>query len=395
MIKTNIYLKGCRHSSFTGEFTFFKSNSKIKFVHSIIKYPNWKRDIDLFKFLSTSSLIHLKKTPHVFFLFDASTEGFDPFEYYFFDNLYYNCKKYGISPRKIVFVSSNLKDEENIISYNLLKGIKESINVFSFLSFRKAVRDLYEDRINLQSEKNLTRCIKKTKRFYKNYFLSLSRAIRPHRTMAQYLLYENNIDKYAILSHDKLSKRDSYGTCQNYNLDQKKFMEWTNNLPLIADTEDFETNHALRLHEDLYHSSLFHIVNETHVDDFNNRSLFYSEKTFRPMIHLQPFLIFGQPFCNQKLQDYGFEIYDDYFDYSFDEELDTKKRYLKIIEAVKKTVTYLDSLNKFQRINWRYKNQEKLLHNFNLVMDYNLEKEKFNDVITQLEKISDDFAISK
>ena len=395
MIKSNIYLKGCCHSSFTGDFTFFKNDSKIKFVHAMIKYPSWKKNIDLFKFLSATSLTHLKKTPHVFFLFDASTEGFDPFEYYFFDNLYYNCKKYGVSPKKIVFVSSNLKDEENIISYNQSEGIEESINVFSFLSFRKAVRDLYEDSINRGPEKNLTRCIKKTKRFYKNYFLSLSRAIRPHRTMAQYLLYENNLDKYAILSHDKLSKCDSYRTCQNYNLDQKKFVGWANKLPLIADTEDFETNHALRLHEDLYHSSLFHIVNETHVDDFNKRSLFYSEKTFRPMIHLQPFLIFGQPYCNQKLQDYGFKIYDDYFDYSFDEEPDTKKRYLKIIEAVKKTVNHLDSLNKFQQIDWRFKNQEKLLHNFNLVMGYNLEKEKFNNLITQLEKISDDFTISK
>ena len=395
MIKSNPYLKGCQHSSFTNEFNFFKGNSRIKFVHAMIKYPNWKNNVDLFKFLSATSLIHLKKNPRVFFLFDASTEGFDPFEYYFFDNLYYNCKKYGISPRKIIFVSANLKDEENIISYNQLKNIKESINVFSFLSFKKAIRDLYEDHIDFNSEKNLSFCIKKTKRFYKKYFISLSRIIRPHRTMAQYLIYENNLSDYAILSHDKLTTRDIIGTCRHYNLDQKNFTEWAKQLPLIADTEDFETNHALYLSSDLHHSCLFHIANETHVDNFNNRSLFYSEKTFKPMIHLQPFLIFGQPFCNQKLQDYGFKIYDDYFDYSFDEELNTKERYLKIIKTIKKTITHLDSLNKFQQIDWRFKNQEKLLHNFNLVMDYNLEKEKFNNLITQLEKISDDFAISK
>ena len=44
----------------------------------------------------------------------------------------------------------------------------------------------------------------------------------------------------------------------------------------------------------------------------------YCEKTVRPLFTGKPFLLFGAPDCNKHLKDFGFEIYDEIFDYAED-----------------------------------------------------------------------------
>jgi len=68
--------------------------------------------------------------------------------------------------------------------------------------------------------------------------------------------------------------------------------------------------------------SLLQVITESHA-----AHSFYTEKTFRNIIQGNPFVLFGRPFANQILRDrFGFKLYDNLIDYSFDSELSLLKR---------------------------------------------------------------------
>jgi len=63
---------------------------------------------------------------------------------------------------------------------------------------------------------------------------------------------------------------------------------------------------------------------------------FITEKTLRPIFLEQPFICLGASNQNLGLLKYGFELYDEIFDYSFDSKPDIKDRIDGIIENLNK-----------------------------------------------------------
>jgi len=384
MIIKNPYIDSCESSTFSVLFDYFNWRDDIQLIHGLMKYPEWKPNVNILNFIK--NLEELRYNANCYFVFDASTEGFSPFKNFFFHNLYESCRLHNIKPNKIIFVSTNMKDLTNIERYNKENRIQESIRVFPFLSFKKMIQDLIEDNYGFNFNSNSafeyfkSECDRK---FSGDFGLSLSRVNRSHRTLAHYLLHSTNLDRHFKLSQDRISEDDIRYTAQHYLLD-KNFLKWCSTLPKVVDTEDFETNHALSINSHLHNSTLFQIVNETHVKNWQNTSLFYSEKTFRSMAHMQPFLIFGQPGCNRKLEQLGFRLFREDFDYSFDDIQDTKKRYLAIIDTIRQVVKQLNEMNRDEQIKWRFRREETLKHNFDLVMDINYFRQDFEKLIEAL-----------
>lgn len=382
----NQYIKACDSSAFTVLFNNFNDNDKIRFIHALLDYGDWNSSVDLFRYVT--NLDELRRSNKTYFVFDASTEGFSPFEFSFFDILYNGCNKHNISPSKVIFVSSNLYDKQNLSNYNTTYNIKDdnSIRCFCFCSFRKMMSDLIEDNygLDITADKMLNIMQRQTKKNYNGKIgLSLSRVNRPHRSLANYLLYQNNLSYYFLQSNNKLDKSEINFLKNCYSLDDN-FSKWCASLPLIADTQDFETNHALNLHSNLHTSVLFQIVNETHVDNWNNTSLFFSEKTFRAIAFMQPFVIFGQPNCNQKLEDLGFKLFHEFFDYGFDSINNTQERYNKLIMSITKFIERAKNLPLDEQISLRFSVSNKLKHNFDLLMNSNFEKDNFKKLILSL-----------
>lgn len=365
-LQENPYLQNCNDTVFTMMLREacldLKLDNKTQFIHGLLQYPQWSQSTDLFQFISLEHLreMQLKK---IFFIFDSSTEGFSPInEFPFFEILYYNCEKYNIDPEMIIFVSSNLKDEENIKEYCKIKN-KKPINVFSFLSFEKVVRSS----LNIDYEEKTCQT-----HFQGKYFSSLSRVIRYYRSIATFLLCHDSISKKALISHAKLPKTIHLESWQTYHqlhdYSYKDVKRWIKSLPLVVDKTDFNNNWALdNDYYSIHRQTLFQIVNETLVDNSKNTSLFYSEKTFRPIVCFQPFVIYGQPGCNKYLKEIGYKTYEQWFDLSFDDEPDNILRYKKLLASVKETCNYLDSLSREKQIEWRFQNKNILNHNF-LVM---------------------------
>lgn len=62
-----------------------------------------------------------------------------------------------------------------------------------------------------------------------------------------------------------------------------------------------------------WQDAYLNIVTET---TFNNNDFFISEKTWKPVLGLRPFFVYGQPKLRQYLKDQGFDIFEDIVNYA-------------------------------------------------------------------------------
>ena len=67
---------------------------------------------------------------------------------------------------------------------------------------------------------------------------------------------------------------------------------------------------------DVWNNSYLCLVTETEFSNFNPDNFFISEKTWKPIIGMRPFFVYGQAPLRQYLKDSGFDIFEDIFDYS-------------------------------------------------------------------------------
>lgn len=109
-------------------------------------------------------------------------------------------------------------------------------------------------------------------------------------------------------------------------------------IPYEIDTHHVQNKMSFTTNEnnkkELYLNSYFHITSET--EFAGHRSPFFSEKTWRPILNLQPFLFFGNAYSLEALHDMGFFTFEPFIDESYDRELDIRKRFAKVVEQVVK-----------------------------------------------------------
>ena len=351
---------------------------KKSYVHGLLKYPpRWSKSTDIFKFIDKRAIKSMRKK-ETFFIFDASTEGFCPIdEIPFFDMLYYNCHIYNIDPQMVMYVSANLKDEDNIEYYAKTHNVKP-MKVFSFPSFEQVLavdNNKAEEVVEIQYQKALEGC---KNDHNDKFFSSLSRINREYRTLATFMLCQDSIASRGLISHDKVRNWNSIAAHpQLSEYTSKQAKKWIKSLPRVVDRNDFGNNWAINTpYDQIFNKTLFQIVNETSVNDFNNKSLFYSEKSFRPIGQFQPFVLYSQRNANQALQTLGYKTYDGWFDLSFDSISDPIERYKELLKSVKETVKHLESMSKEQRVEWRFKDPQLLKHNFNIMISSERSKQK-------------------
>jgi len=88
-----------------------------------------------------------------------------------------------------------------------------------------------------------------------------------------------------------------------------------------------------------FEKSVFSIISESNLD-----CLFFTEKTYVPIYHQRPFLIWGAPNSHAYLKKIGFKLFDNVIDYSFDSIEDDEKR----CEAFVKQVTEICKIDKHE-----------------------------------------------
>jgi len=306
-----------------------------------------------------------KKKNHIF---DLNVEGWSSKQTPVAKDLHKSLKG-RIQLNKIFYITGNLA--EKLVYEHWVKTIddEEKINIVEICAWDSFGYDTYvrkhRHRVN-QPDYYIERKNDIDKTYIDNkFYINLNRRSRKWRSYFVYKLFEHKTQDFGIISH---SRPDDVDTIDGLNDDEAASFNnfLVNNLPLIADTKDFETNWANYLNNEIHSNALFSVVGETLQENYDNTSLFYSEKSFRPMILGQPMLIWGQRHCNKKLSTkLGYKLYNNWFDYSFDSIKDEKERANALVLEIKRVCEKLKLMSRSEQINWAYKDEETLLYNRN------------------------------
>lgn len=172
---------------------------------------------------------------------------------------------------------------------------------------------------------------------FKKLFSSLNLGVRPTRVFLLDNLYKNGLFDYGDISWNHLTTEERFS---DLNL---KFNYWKETkLKVDLDIIDYGVQnqvHDNHLWTEYYLNSncLFSIQSESIVHDGGyGEKQFLSEKTWKPLLLGQPFLNIGSCGYYNYLQEFGFKLYDEIIDYSFDSICNTEERILSITSQLEK-----------------------------------------------------------
>lgn len=196
---------------------------------------------------------------------------------------------------------------------------------------------------NIIKEQNLGRehIFKDIHRPYK--FISLNRISHPHRFATVTALYpykDCGLLSFANKEYPppcEQREANLYWFKEQYSTYYDKFKNL--NLPenfsldLPEPLEDPDNKHLpnaviIDSYTDKFYHSYLHIVCETFVSH-----VFFSEKTYKPIKYLQPFILINGQYSLQYLRDLGYKTFSGYIDESYDLESNNERRIELAIQA--------------------------------------------------------------
>lgn len=144
--------------------------------------------------------------------------------------------------------------------------------------------------------------------------------------------------------------------------------------------ESEQTDIYQRLYDpNWYSETYFSMVLETTISK-DLSDIFITEKTFKPIMHGHPFMIYGQTGILAELKRWGFETYENIFDENYDSITNNQTRKNKIISNIRNVDTsqFTTKLT-----------LEKILHNRNLFFDqYVYEQGIYTDIVKPIQEFS-------
>ena len=181
-------------------------------------------------------------------------------------------------------------------------------------------------------------------------YICLNNIVKNHRCLIMDMLA-----KHDLISHGKISWRNiSHG-----QFDVFDFQYWKPEI-LILD-QDLNTYFRQETMPIEFNNSFMQLVTET-----EEVETFITEKTATPILLNKPFLAAANRGFHRVLEQKGFKLYTELFDYSFDDEFDINVRYEKIIENVKRYV----GLSSIELKQYYDSVADKITHNRKLAIEY-------------------------
>ena len=203
----------------------------------------------------------------------------------------------------------------------------------------------------------------------KKKFLCFNRSMRSHRYYLAYMALKNNVLANGIFSFVNINDtregiRHTIEAIIDQPLPEEELDKLLSIMPLELDTEHLTADQKRGFVTDnnkkeWYMDTYFHITSETSFYAPIEDEPFFSEKTYRPIINLQPFIHVGDYGSLKKLRELGFKTFSPYIDESYDLEPDHFKR-MRLIE---KEILKLNALSLKKIHNLYYSMTDILIHN--------------------------------
>ena len=311
----------------------------------------------------------------------SANEGYDPFFFKIFDNIYKELEDKSISIENFIYISGNLIID---ILHQAWGSLNNKENLIKCIPFNNERYDSYE---NIQSNVIFDRDSKERDK----YFLLLNRAPRIHRMALISWLHSRNLLKDTFTSFPseelapyKFSRKVhlSHYFSNMLRVDKKTktniLMAWKdlekNHFPLIVDVDEWDTNHYKTSVDWLYSRTFFSIVTESIFEDV---SVFLDEKVWKPIYNYHPFIILGCPNSLKKLRRWGFKTFHPHINESYDEEVNPGKRMGMIVDEVER----LCSMS-FDELKMWYKELIPILKHNNFILKE--DRHHFNRLIERI-----------
>tara|TARA_Y100001963_G_scaffold41632_1_gene58306 strand:- start:4759 stop:6033 length:1275 start_codon:yes stop_codon:yes gene_type:complete len=214
-------------------------------------------------------------------------------------------------------------------------------------------------------------------------FICTNNRIRHFRTWVTYILFEGglldrgyvsylannddpenkyNFDDFTLDVKHSLGKDSEHIFSDENNKNLKKFY---NLLPIECDTKkdirisNHESGMAI---QGIMLNSYLNIVTEASANYAKNEvdNVFMTEKTWKPILAQQPFILIGQQKHLHALRKMGFETFQPFIDESYDDTVGIGK-----YQIIKKEIKRVASMNRNEIDKWYWEMEEILQHNSN------------------------------
>ena len=310
-----------------------------------------------------------------------------------YKNLHNILLKHKIPPDKVLFVSSNIngKSQYDTFCKKMPTLTSKRIKIFESNHMLESSNQIYNSILNGNYNKDLDDILPYKQSFvqkddfYKlkdfkreKYFLTYNRIIREYRLALISMIYEYGLDSKGIISlgADKVD-RDFGGVWPDKINDFLKDDEIVNIAlnkikklyPINADG-DISANWVHDKNGEVWNGVVgqwsnfseqykriyFNIVTES---SYYEDCIYMSEKIFKPITNLVPFIIVSNPFFLSKMREIGFKTFHPFINESYDEEVDNDKRFYMIVDEIKR----LCSMKKNEIHNWYYSMEDILFYN--------------------------------
>ena len=169
-------------------------------------------------------------------------------------------------------------------------------------------------------------------------FICLNRKPRPHRVELVRLLEESGIAELGYIS---------LGDPKNPRVLPQTTTTLTNDESYINGAgirNDIFSLGPLSV----WNRSLLCLVTESEFDNEIQELHYATEKTWKPIVGLRPFFIYGQPVLRDYLKERGFDIFEDIFDYSVLHDRSTEKEYVEV--AKRAILSISDPVAEYNRL---------------------------------------------
>lgn len=187
---------------------------------------------------------------------------------------------------------------------------------------------------------------------------------RQHRIYAAWKLW-NYRHNYHMSQQIEGNPGEQYNQYIDYDLQYKD--NWYHNFPLTLENDNYEDNQPFILDKRFIEETYFNLVLETYCEVWTDEiQEFVTEKTYKPLLWFQPFVILSRPGALKNLQSLGFQTFPELFDESYDTILDTKKR---MDAALKEVIKYSQYSNE-QLLDVYKSVADKLQYNHDQLLGY-------------------------
>ena len=214
-----------------------------------------------------------------------------------------------------------------------------------------------------------------------NLYVCYNRRPRYHRLIMLCSLLSNNIWHRGLISH----RPDNFK--QDLSQINWEFQSYVKMLEAIGpkelDMDLLDNNPAIQYNIDHYSQTFLSLIPET---GFSSHSVFLSEKIWKSIRVGHPFIVVGNPGTLTELHNLGFKTFGDWWDESYDEEINLEKR----IKKISKVLVKLSQLSILELKNLRRDLRDTVEFNQNLINSFGLEN-PMDKIATVVKEINDSF----